>query len=228
MSEIEERLRELQQLRANETITEEEYRDRREAILDQLARVEAPSTKGLNALQRVYLILGVMALVTIALFIGFWVFSVVVAVFSTWTGTGTSSMAGSISTYQAPSSSQVNNEGIGAQVTIEWIGDPAISATGEGEASTGKRYIAIQMAVENVGQRDLKAADFRLRTWDGDEFEPKPVPDIGASDLGFLKNVLIGERRAGVIAFEVPEGAAVQWLRFRSNPSGVEIVFGEE
>jgi hypothetical protein len=39
---------------------------------------------------------------------------------------------------------------------------------------------------------------------------------------------LIGERRAGVIAFEVPEGAAVQWLRFRSNPSGVEIVFGEE
>jgi hypothetical protein len=226
VSEIEERLRELQQLRANETITEEEYRDRRETILDQLSRVEAPSTKGLNALQRVYLILGVMALVTIVLFIGFWLFAVVLAVFPT--GTGTSSMTGSISSYQAPSSSQVNNESIGAQVTIEWIGDPAISTTGEGKASTGKRYIAIQMAVENVGQRDLKAADFRLRTWDGDEFEPKLVPDIGASDLSFLKNVLIGERRAGVIAFEVPEGAAVQWLRFRSNPSGVEIVFGEE
>lgn len=224
MSAFEERLRELQQLRANETITEGEYQTRREAILDQLSRVEAPSPKGLNALQRVYLILGVMALVVIVLFIAFWVFSIVFAVFST----GGSSMGGSISPYQAGSSSRMDNEGIGAQVTIERIDDPAISTTGEGKASTGNRYIAIQTTVENVGQRDLKAADFRLRTWDGDEFEPKLVPELGASDLSFLKNVLIGERRAGVLAFEVPERAAVQWLRFRSNPSGVEIVFDDE
>jgi len=54
------------------------------------------------------------------------------------------------------------------------------------------------------------------------------VPEVGASDLGFLKNVLIGDRREGVLAFEVPERAAVQWLRFRSDPSGIEFMFGEE
>ena len=216
MSEIEERLRELQQLRANETITEREYDKGREAILDQLTRVKAPGKKGLHPL----LILGIVGGVLVA---GFFVLPI--AVLGMW---GSSSMAGSQSPYQAGSSGGLSNEAIGARVTIERIDDPAIPTAGEEKASTGKRYIAIQTTVENVGHSDIKAFDLRLRTWDGHEYSPKVVPGIGASDLAFLKNLAIGGKTEGTIAFEVPEQAEVQWLRFRSDPSGIEFLFGED
>ena len=215
MSEIEERLRELQQLRANETITEREYDKGREAILDQLTRVEAPGRKGLHPL----LILGIVGGVLVA---GFFVLSI--AVLGMW---GSSSMGGSQSPYQAGSSGGLSNGAIGARVTIERIDDPAIPTAGEEKASTGQRYIAIQTAVENIGHSDIKAFDLRLRTWDGHEYSPKVVPGIGASDLAFLKNLAIGGKTEGTIAFEVPEQAEVQWLRFTSKPSGIEFLFGE-
>jgi hypothetical protein len=224
MSVFEERLRELQRLRAAEAITQGEYQERRDAILDQLSRVEVPSTKGLNALQRVYLVLGVVALAGIVFFVGFSVLALVLGS----CGVTTSSVGGSTSAYEAPTSSDVANGDIAARLTIARIDDPAVPVSGDGSVPAGKRYIAMQIALENVGQRELKAADFRLRTWDGHEYEPKVVPEVGADDLAFLKNVPPGEKREGTIAFEVPESAIVQWLRYRSNPSGIEMLFGEE
>lgn len=217
MTAFEERLRELQQLRTNDTITQDEYTSRREAILDQLSHIDA-SKKGLNALQRVYLTLGIVALVAIVLFVAFFVFSLVVGVFG-----GATTEAGSTSPYQAPASSDVANGAHAARVDISRIDDPA-TATG---APTGKRYIAVQTTVSNVGHRGL-SGDFRLRTWDGHEYAPKIVPDLGATDLTFLKNLPVGETRQGTIAFEVPETAQVQWLRYRSGSAGIQMLFGEE
>ena len=218
MSDTEERLRELQQLKANQAITESEYRERREAILDQVTGVKAPGKKGIHRL----LVLGILGGVLVAVF-----FVLSIAVLGMW-GWGTSSVGGSQSPYQAGSASELSNGAIGARVTIERIDDPAIPTAGQGKASTGKRYIAIQTAVENVGHSDIKALELRLRTWDGHEYSPKVVPGVGASDLAFLKNLAIGGKTEGTIAFEVPERAEVQWLRFRSNPSGIEFLFGED
>lgn len=225
MSAFEERLRELQQLRSSEVITQGEYETRREAILDQLSTVEAPS-KRLNSLQRVYLILGIIALVAVVTWIAFGALSLAFMVFG-FTTSSASSLGGSISAYEAPMSADVANGDIAARLTFARIDDPAIPARGA-SVPEGKRYIAIQTTLENVGHRELKAADLRLRTRDGNEYSPKIVPEVGAADLEFLKNVPAGETRTGTIAFEVPQDATVQWLRYRSNPSGIEMLFGEE
>jgi hypothetical protein len=224
MSVFEERLRELQQLRAKETITESEYQERHDMILDQLSRIEAPRSKGLNALQRVYLVLGVVALAAIVFLVGFGVLALVLGS----CGISTSSVGSSVSPYEAPTSSEVANGDIAARVSIARIDDPAVSITGEGKAPAGKRYITIQTALENVGNRYLKAADFRLRTWEGHEYAPKIVPEVSATDLAFLKDVPVGGKSEGTVAFEVPENATVQWLRYRSNPSGIEMPFGQD
>jgi Domain of unknown function (DUF4352) len=218
MSDTEERLRELQQLKAKQAITDSEYRERLEAILDQLTGVKAPGKKGRRSL----LVLGIVGGVLVAVF-----FVLSIAVLSMW-GLGTTSVGRSQSPYQAGSSSGLSKEAYGARVTIERIDDPAIPTAGEEKASTGKRYIAIQTAVENIGLSNIKALDPRLGTWDGHEYSPKVVPGVGASDLAFLKNLAIGDKTEGTIAFEVPDQAEVQWLRFRSNPSGIEFLFGED
>jgi len=218
MSDTEERLRELEQLKANQAITESEYRERREAILDRLTGVKASGKKGLPPLR----VLGVLGGVLVVVF-----FLLSVAVLGMW-GSETSSMGTSESSYQAGSSSGLSNGAIGANVAIERIDDPAIPTAGGEKASTGKRYIAIKTTVENVGHSDIKAFDLRLKTWDGHEYSPKVVAGVGAGDLAFLKNLAIGGKTEGTVAFELPEQAEVQWLRFRSNPSGIEFLFRED
>jgi hypothetical protein len=222
MSVFEERLRELQRLRTSDAITQGEYEKGRDAVLDQLSSVELPR-KGLNAVQRVYLILGVIALIIVGFYVIFGAASIVLAVLPG----GTSTMAGSGSAYEAPTSSDVANGSLAARLSLIRIDDPA-APSGGASVPEGKRYIATQVTLENVGHRDLKAADFRLRTWGGSEYSPKIVPEVGAAGLEFLKNVPPGEIRTGMIAFEVPQNATVQWLRYRSNPSGIEMLFGEE
>jgi hypothetical protein len=128
--------------------------------------------------------------------------------------------------YAAGSSSgQQNTDSVGTQVTINTIEDPALPRPGDAAASAGKRFVAIGVAAENTGHVDLKALNVRLHTWDGKEYSPKNLDQIGASDGSFLKSISVGAAAKGTLGFELPANQAVEWLRFRSDPSGIEIFF---
>jgi hypothetical protein len=223
MPQIERRVRQLQQLGTNDSVAEAEQGRRSEAIPGQSTVVEAPNTVFSCGLKRICPTLNSAALGAVALFAAY----AVVCILLGSSCSGNSNIGEGRGPYQPQSvvSAYSKNGDIGARVTIDGIADPAFPPNDIGFAAPGNRYVAVEIAVQNVGQGNLNTADFRLKTSDGKETEPKPVPDIGATDLSFLNNLSTGDTTDGIIAFEVPEEATVQWLRFSSNPPGVEITF---
>lgn len=221
MSDIAKRLRALEELRTSGTITETEYHDKREAILDRLTQID-PNAGRVSAIVRAILIAAlilafVYAAAAVSCVVIFDVVGVVV---------GGTSMGAIESQYEEGSSSgQINNESVGTQVTINSIKDPALPSSSDGVPPSGKRYVAIDVTAEDTGHVDLKALNVRLHTWDGNEYSPKKLDQIGATDGSFLKNISVGATAQGSLGFELPAGQSVEWLRFRSDPSGVEVLF---
>jgi len=219
MSDITKRLRTLEELRASGTITEDEYRGRRETILDRLAHID-PDAGRVSAMVRAILLAGlILAFVYVA-------FVASCAMLFSVGATTSSTMGSSESQYAAGSSSgQQNTDSVGTSVTLDSIQDPALPSSSGGAAPSGKRYVAIGVTAENTGHVDLKALNVRLHTWDDKEYSPKNLDQIGASDGSFLKNISVGATAQGVLGFELPADQAVEWLRFRSDPSGLEVLF---
>jgi hypothetical protein len=140
--------------------------------------------------------------------------------------TTSSTMGSSESQYAAGSSSgQQNTDSVGTSVTLDSIQDPALPPSSDDAAPSGERYVAIGVTAENTGHVDLKALNVRLHTWDGKEYSPKNLDQISASDGSFLKNIGVGATAQGTLGFELPADQAVEWLRFRSDPSGLEVLF---
>jgi hypothetical protein len=137
MSDITKRLRTLEALRTSGTITDEEYRGRRETILDRLTRVD-PNAGRVSAMVRAILLAAlILAFIYVAFIASCALLFRVGAVSS-------STMGGSESPYAAGvSSGQLNTDSVGTQVIIDSIQDPALPPSGDGAASSGKRFVAI-------------------------------------------------------------------------------------
>lgn len=104
------------------------------------------------------------------------------------------------------------------QVTIEDILDPAVSQNRFEKPADGNRFVVFQLLVENVGKKETNGLDFQLRTAEGFEYQRKFVSGFASGELAELLNLTSGGKAKAVIAFEIPDGSSVQWLKIDPNP----------
>lgn len=212
MASLKDRLKELDRLKKNRTITDDEYQTGRAAVLSDTS---SPPDKGRgDGIFKWGLLgcLGVFAVVAI-LVVG------LIVIVVTGVGSAGSNLKDVHVAYAEGSSGTVTTAAnVKNHVTITKITDPAQSTNQFEQPAAGKHYMSIAVTVQNVGISETTGGDFKLRGTDGTEYGNTFVSGVGASDLAFLQGLTSGGRTDAVIAFEVADGQKVQWLKFDPNP----------
>ena len=103
------------------------------------------------------------------------------------------------------------------QVTIERIMDPATSSNQFEKPADGHHFVVFELLVENVGTKETTGMDFLLRTAEGFEYKRKFVSGFASGELAEVLRLTSGGKAKAVIAFEVPDGATIQWLKIDPN-----------
>lgn len=209
---IERQLKELDQIRKKGVLSDEEYATRREAIL--VSTAEPDHKKRGGPLKWGFLgclgIMGAIGAVVVAVVI-------LIAVAS-----GGSSSGGGDDVHAAfatGSSGVISPEGSGdkkTKVTILDIKDPATSDNEFQQPADGKKYIAIDVEVENVGEHETSWLSWKLRDSKDQEHDDTLVTGMGDS-LDAMYNLTPGGKTQGWVVFEVDEDASVKWVR--ADPS---------
>jgi len=214
MTNLDNRLRDLEQLKERGTITEDEYQRRRAAVIDE----EAGRKRGgpLGTILKGGAI-GCLAIVGAFIFLSVVIAAIIVV---TMSGGGESHREDARVAYEDGSSGTVETAlGVKNKVTITKISDPAPTEDQLFQPDAGYRCIALDITIENAGERETLGGDFLLRARDGFEYEPEFLKCAGASELNLLLHSLTsGGKTSGVLAFHVPEAAEVEWLKFDPNP----------
>src|SRR5262249_32745942 len=105
---------------------------------------------------------------------------------------------------------------VAVQLTLESVADPAISSNRFETPGTGNRFVAYIIQIENVGTKEGGSGDWKLRTRDGFEYTRKYVTVSGVAS-NYVTNLTSGGKARTAVVFEIPEGAAVQWVKFDPN-----------
>jgi hypothetical protein len=106
----------------------------------------------------------------------------------------------------APESDQMGT----VEVTIVSIMDPAETTSEIFQPEAGNRFWAVEVTMEATGDKDVNTGEWTLRTTDGSEYETSLLTGVGDDIIyGAIKP---GETRQGVVVFEIPEGATIEWL----------------
>jgi hypothetical protein len=107
------------------------------------------------------------------------------------------------------------------KATIEQITDPATSTSSFYQPAAGNRLWAAQVTVETHG--DATDQDsfgvtllWTLHTTDGLEYEQVFSSGVGEQDLVVL-GVTDAQTLQGSVAFEIPEGATVEWVKMDTS-----------
>jgi Domain of unknown function (DUF4352) len=212
MASLKDRLKELDRLKKHRTITDDEYRTRRAALLSDTSYAPDKSRGDGIFKWGVLGCLGVFAVVGI-LVVGLIVI-VVRAVGSTGSDLKDVHVAYADGSFGTVTTAANETD----RVTITKITDPALSNSQFEQPAAGKHYVRIAVTIQNVGTRETTGGDLKLRETDGTEYDNTFVGGVGASDLNFLQGLTSGGRTDAVIAFEVADGQKVQWLKFDPNP----------
>jgi hypothetical protein len=213
MASLKSRLKELDRLKKDGTITDDEYQTRRAALLsDTSSTPEAGKGGGLIFKWGLIGCLGILAVIG-ALLIGLIVF-IVAAVRSYESDVKDVHVA-----FADGSSGTVKTAGnVTHRVTIGKITDPARSTNNFEQPAPGKHYLTVTVVLENVGTTETHGGQFKLRTTDGTEYDDTVISGVGASSLNSFQSLTSGGKTDVVLAFEVTDGQRVQWLRFDPNP----------
>jgi hypothetical protein len=102
------------------------------------------------------------------------------------------------------------------KITIVKITDDAQSDNQFLQPDAGNKYWAVEVLHEAVGDKAVRSGTWKLRTADGFEYDQEFVTDIGTS-LDPIYELTPGGKKQGVIVFQIPEGAQIEWLRFDPN-----------
>jgi hypothetical protein len=97
------------------------------------------------------------------------------------------------------------------KATIIAITDPAQGSGYTGDPQAGNRFWAVEVKVEATGDTAVNTGIWTLHTTDGQEYEARMVTGVG-EDLFEFAPLDPGETKQGVVVFDIPQDAAVQWL----------------
>ncbi|MEX0781674.1 MAG: DUF4352 domain-containing protein [Dehalococcoidia bacterium] len=218
-SELERKLAELKALRAKNVVSDEEYAARREALLtDTATAVAAKSGSRAGGIFK----WGMMGCLGMFAAVGL-LFIVVIVLLAAAVGSSADNeedSGGDVHVALANGASEVispENQGSRkVRVTIVRWTDGATSTNQFLQPEQGKKYIAFEVLVENVGDRETGVLDWKLRDTKDGEHERRFVSGLG-DELDAVFNLTPGGRVEGLVVFEVDADASVKWLR--ADPS---------
>lgn len=217
-SELEKRLGELDALRAKGVVTDEEYESRRAALLSDTT----PAAAGGGGKAGGIFKWGLMGCLGMFAAVGL-LFIVVIIVIAAAVGSSADDADDSGGDVRVPltngASGVIWPEGQGSRrvrVTIVRWTDGATSSNQFLQPEDGKKYVAFEVIVENVGGREVGVLDWKLRDTNDGEHERRFVSGLG-DELDAVFNLTPGGRVDGLVVFEIDASAGVKWLRADPN-----------
>lgn len=221
---LEESLKELDGLKSRGIITEEEYQQRRVALLTAAPSTGAPTKRGGGFMRTAGIGCGVLVLAAVVLV------AIAVAVgggnddesVETTAGSGQgSSNRSDVRVPLAVGSSGIiapqGNNDKRQKVTILAIQDGAQPANQFSQPPAGKKYYAIQVEIENVGTAEVTSLDWKFRDTKDTELSRDFVAGLGES-LQQPPNMTPGAKTSGWLVFTIDADAGPKWLRADPNP----------
>lgn len=213
---IEKQLKELQRLKEKGVITEEEYHQARRNVV--AAEGEAKRATGVVGGMFKWGAIGCLSVIGG----GILLFLLAIVLIAVVIGGASADLKDGHGTFVDGSVAVAETAGDAkVQVTMNKVTDPAISTKQSEQPSPGHHYLTVAVTIQNVAESETSAGRATLRTFDGTEYEPVFVSALGADDLSLVTGgyrLTSGGTRDGIIAFEVLDGAQIQWLKFDPNP----------
>ena len=120
---------------------------------------------------------------------------------------------------EAPSSdpdpTTVNDTQGTVKVTIVAITDHATTTSPIFQPEAGNHYWAVEVTMQATGNKVVNTGQWTLHTTDGNDYGTVYLTGVG-EDITYGA-LAAGESKRGVLVFQIPDGATVQWLWM--NPS---------
>ncbi len=116
------------------------------------------------------------------------------------------------------------------RLTLVKIVDPAQSTNEFIKPDEGKRFVLLQVLIENAGTSGVTSGSWVLRDRNDFEYEEDLAPTGFAEGepLGFFE-LGPGAKKQGIVVFEIPEDAQIRFVKFDPNPfTSGEIYFDAE
>lgn len=209
---IERQLKELDALRKKGVLNDDEYATRRAAIM--ASPTQPDHAKRGGAFRWGFLgclgIIGALAALVV----------VIVVIVAVTSGGGSSAAADVHVTLAKGSSGAIaaeGNSGKKSKVTILDIKDPATSTNEFERPAAGKKYVALNVEVENVGKNEVSSLDWKLRDSKDQEHDEDFVSGVGQGLEPFY-NLTPGGKTQGWVVFEIDSDASIKWVRADPNP----------
>lgn len=209
MADTKRQLRDLERLREQGTITEEEYSLRRRAVIEDVSTKEgkAGGIFKWGAIGCLSIVGGFVLLVVLIV--------VIIAIAASGGGVDHDVR---VALAEGSSGTVETAAGVKNKVTMDKITDPAVSTNQFEQPKEGFHYVTFGLTIENVGERETTGVDVVLRATDGTEYDQTFVSGVGASDLSTYQGLTSGGKTTAVIAFEIRDGSEIEWLKFDPNP----------
>lgn len=222
-SSLEKSLQEIEKLKAKGVISEEEYAERRAAIV---SAAPAAEQRGGSGIGRVFKFgcLGIVGLFVVVAILG-----AVAAGSGGGDDDGDSADAtpGAAGTnpgdvhvpLRAGSVGEIAPRRMGdrkLKITVLAIEDTVTPTSEFLTPPEGKRWWGMEVEVENVGTSEASTPSWKLRDANDGEIDRAFVVSAGES-LDPLLNLTPGGKTRGWVYFEVPTGVAVKWVRADPN-----------
>ena len=219
-SELEKQLKELEKSQKKGILTEEEYQQRRAALIASGAPAKSGGGKGGPFKWGFLGCLGMIGAIV--------VFGVIIVVLAS-AGGGSDDDEQSATPEErdvrvplaVDSSGTIfpdGSSGDKSQVTIVQIVDGAESTNQFLQPSEGKKYYAIEVVVENVGTSEVSSLDWKMRDSNDNELPRAFVSGVGEELETFYSDLTPGGKKRGWVVFEIDEAATAKWIRADPNP----------
>jgi hypothetical protein len=109
----------------------------------------------------------------------------------------------------------LNDEQGTIKVTVVAITDPATTDSAIFQPEAGQRYWAMEVKLEGTSDKEVNTGEWTLHTTAGNDYDTVYLTGVGEDIIyGALQ---AGETQQGVVVFQIPADAVVQWVHM--NPS---------
>lgn len=210
-SNIERRLKELDKLKQKGVVNDEEYASRRVAIMNDTSEPDH-AKRGGPLKWGFFGCLGIIGAIV----------GVIVVIVSVSAGGSSGDGGKDVHVALAKGSSGVIVPEGGRthlKVTVLDTADGAKSDNQFEQPPAGKKYIAFDMEVENVGQHEANWTSWKLRDSKDQEHDDNIVSGVG-QPFDSLFNLTPGGKTQGWVVFTVDSDATAKWLRADPDPIG--------